>query len=303
MGAWSGHLFVALVFLTSDSVPAKPKKDSVWNASHLWKSQSSLFTEKGSRKFESEGPMLRSIRVSKWTLASEETCGSAIAKVKKAAIGKVYSSEDPERFAGWGEWTDDLDAVEKCASFPCKIKFNEAETRAIAAKPKGERVAEALKQVDSRVKHYAKTFERAGYDLPEDPIDPWKIFVARGHVMPESLAKAKPTFYARKLPFGDGNYRALRQIFDVRSFETKERFVRIARDVYTSHYFDGWGEWVEVRCNPAKKEVLLLQDLLIEFDLLKKKDLLSTIARPKMRQGVDEESLEYQNSRAELFRK
>jgi hypothetical protein len=72
----------------------------------------------------------------------------------------------------------------------------------------------------------------------------------------------KPTFFARKLKFGEGSYRPLRQIFDQRIFQEKGRIVRVARDVYTAHYFDGWGEWLEARCSSDGKEEyrLLLDD-------------------------------------------
>ncbi len=277
-------------------------KEKVWVVGDLWKDKNPLFVEKGSRNFESEGPVLRSIRVIRRKLAPGETCDKALAKVRKVPVGKPYAPDAKDRFAGWGDWADDIDAVEKCGSFPCKIKFDEAETMAVAAKKKEDRLAEALRQIDARVAGYASHFRRKGYDLPEDPQDPWKVFVARGHVLPEGFAKSKATYVARKLPFGDGSYRPLRQIFDVRTFETKDRFVRIYRDVYTSHYFDGWGEWVEARCSSERKELRLLHDLLIEFDLLKKTDLLSMIARPKMRQGVDHESLKYQKEQADLFK-
>jgi len=39
----------------------------------------------------------------------------------------------------------------------------------------------------------------------------------------------------------------------------------------------------------------------MEFDLLKNTDFFSRIARPKMRQGVDQESLRYQKAQAEAF--
>ena len=283
-------LFLAFGVLAAD--------EGGWEANTLWKAENPRFTEKGSRTFESNGPMLRSIRVSKRALEAGETCEGLLAGIRARPIGSPFAFEATNRFAGWEGFSDDLEAVEGCDGFPCKVKFNEPESLAIAAKTKSGRLAETLKQVEGRMREYARTARRKGYDLPEDPIDPWKEFVSYGHVLPRTLQKAKPTFFARKLKFGEGNYRPLRQIFDERTFVEKGRLVRVARDVYTAHYFDGWGEWLEARCSKDGKTLFLLQDLLMEFDLLKNTDLLSRIARPKMRQGVDQESLRYQKEQA-----
>jgi hypothetical protein len=282
---------------------ARADDDGDWGILPLWKPGNALFTEKGSRNFEESGPMLRSIRLSKRALAEGETCEKVLARVKARPIGERFEYGKPDRWKGWLPFDDDIDAVEKCGDYPCKIKFNEPETRAIAAKPKEGRLAETLVQIEKRMKDYEKTFRRRGYDLPEDAIDPWKVFAQKGHQFPGKIDQGKPVYFARKLRFGDGGYRPLRQVFDERTFEETGRIVRIARDVYTAHYFDGWGEWLEVRCDPAAKEILVLQDLLMEFDLLKNTDFFSVIARPKMRQGVDQESLRYQKDQAERILK
>ena len=293
-------VLVSLLF----SLGAFASDDAAWEAGALWKPENPKFTEKGSREFQSNGPMLRSIRVSKRAVGAGETCEGLLERMKNRPIGKPYVAGEAARFAGWDDFKDDLDAVEGCDEFPCKIKFNEPESLAIAAKPKAGRLAETLNQVDGRVAEYAKTSRRRGYDLPEDAIDPWKEFAAHGHVLPPAFAKSKPSYFARKLKFGEGNYRPLRQIFDERTFAEKGRLVRIARDVYTAHYFDGWGEWLEARCSKDGKTLYLLQDLLMEFDLLKNTDFFSRIARPKMRQGVDQESLRYQKAQSDaLFAK
>lgn len=283
------------------SLAASAAEEGEWEASALWKPGNPKFTEKGSRDFETDGPMLRSIRVSKRAIPTSETCASQLKRIQDHPIGLPFAPFEANRFAGWGEWKDDLDVVEGCGEFPCKIKFDESETLAIAAKPKESRLAETLKQVEGRVLDYSKTFRRKGYDLPEDAVDPWKTFTSHGHVLPPELLKAKPAFFARKLKFGDGDYHPIRQIFDERTLVTKDRLVRISRDVYTAHYFDGWGEWLEARCSKDGKTLFLLQDLLMEFDLLKNTDFFSRIARPKMRQGVDQESLRLHREQTEGF--
>ncbi len=293
-----GILSTLILSVISNAVSAEEKN---WDVAALWKGDRTAYTERGTRHFESEGPMLRSVRVTKHILTAGETCESIFGKMKVHPIGESFSFGKPDRFRGWDNWEDDLDAVEKCGGFPCKVKFNEPESLAVAAKPKEGRLAEVLNQVEGRIRAYEKTSHRGGYDLPEDPVDPWKLFVTNGHEIPAAVLKMKPTFFARKLKFGEGSYRPLRQIFDERTFEEKGRFLRIARDIYTAHYFDGWGEWLEARCAPDGKTVYLLQDLLMEFDLLKNTDLFSRIARPKMRQGVEQESLKVQQAQADLF--
>lgn len=274
-----------------------------WDVASLWSGDRVLFTEKGSRHFESDGPMLRSIRVSKRILNPGEKCDQAIAVIRSYPIGESFTFGNADRFRGWDNWADDIDAVEKCGGFPCKIKFNEPESLAIAARPKEGRLQEMLKQVEARMNEYVKSAHRGGYDLPEDPLDPWKVFASHGHELPSAMSRTKVSFFTRKLRFGEGSYRPLRQVFDERTIEAKGKIIRIARDIYTAHYFDGWGEWLEARCSTDGKELFLLQDVLMEFDLLKNTDIFSRIARPKMRQGVEQESLKYQKIQAERLAK
>jgi hypothetical protein len=242
--------------------------------------------------------MLRSIRVRKHALKGDETCASVLERVKKATVGSPFDPKQGARFQPWGSWDDDRDAVVGCDEFPCKIKFDRAETLAIAAKPSAERLPEVLSKIDARVTAYLASSERKGYDRVEPPLDPWKIFPKHGHVLPPELLAGKPSLFLRKINFGGDVYRPIRQVLDERVFSDAQRVIRISRDIYTAHYFDGWGEWFEARCEQDGKSVLFLHELLLEFDLLKRTDLISKIARPKMRQGVDQESLKYQKARA-----
>ena len=74
-------VLVSLLF----SLGAFASDDAAWEAGALWKPENPKFTEKGSREFQSNGPMLRSIRVSKRAVGAACTGAATSARIVPTA--------------------------------------------------------------------------------------------------------------------------------------------------------------------------------------------------------------------------
>lgn len=262
-----------------------------------------LASGKPFRGFHSDDPLLNSVRLERVPLREGQTCASVLAALGRFRVGEPYAGDEkPESFRAWQPWAEDDDAIDDCDKFPCKIKLDAAETELFKARPKTERKAAWYAVVAGRVAGYAKTGKRKLYDLPGEAIDPWGWYPKQGFPVPEAALKAKPEFYIRKYDFAPGKFRQLRQVFDERVQADAEKITFVARDVYTAHYFDGWGEWIQAACDAEKKEWILAQSLFMEFDLLKNTDLLSWLSRGKMRMGVEEAGVKYLDLAAEKLK-
>ncbi len=205
--------------------------------------------------------------------------------VVKGALTKVLKA--------WEPWSgDDLDYIRNCKNFPCDIKFAEAETKAMEATPRDDRRAKFEALVSERVQRYFRTAERKEYEFPGDPLDPWEGFEKMGASgrpkVPDPLNSM--TLWARQLDFAPGEIKRVRQILDWRLAvsPSRDQAAVWVRDLYTNHYFDGWGELFQLSCDPAKSKVTVLQVLSVELDLLKKSDLVSRMMRGKMRKAIEE---------------
>ncbi len=196
-------------------------------------------------------------------------------------------------FKSWEPWSKkDLEAVSGCDSFPCDVKLNKAETEALAKLPEAKRFDRFTELVQGRSQRYLASGERKEYEFPGDPVDPWAIFAQAGLKNAAVAQPAEPRLHARRVEFGPADdVRVLHQVVDRRAARSADgrEAVSWLRDVYTDHYFDSWGEWTGSFCENAAtgKGVLLVQALALELDLLKKTDLISRIARGKMRDTVE----------------
>jgi hypothetical protein len=210
---------------------------------------------------------------------------------------RVHAPGFKDGFATWAPWEgDDLDAVKDCDKYPCDVKLNETEAHEMKAQPKEGRLAEFEKLTSARAEHYYKTGERKEYEFPGDPVDPWAFFEKAGLHSSVKLPQ-KPDLWIRKFNFDPKKMKTLHQILDLRVARApggKEATLWL-RDAYTDHYFDGWGEWATVVCDPppAKAGVSVIQALFLEVDLLKKTDLFSRIARGKLRGAIEEQGSRY----------
>jgi hypothetical protein len=229
-------------------------------------------------------------------------CAGWLNAMKELPLGARFDPAKPE-WNEWEEWSDeDLDAVKDCDDFPCEVKLNRAEVAEMAKAGEETRKATFLSLVRARVTEALKSGKRKEYEFAGDPVDPWAGFEAAGFKT-ELKPGEKPELWIRKLNLAPGKFRPFRQILERRDAASATEATMWVRDLYDAHYFDSWGEWMDVRCDPATKRVTIVQAILVELDLLKKHDLFSSIARPRMRSAVQEIGRKYLDRMFENLRR
>ncbi len=251
--------------------------------------------------FKDEGPLLFLVRAQRVELGAtsckawkDALLGDLSGDVLPDEAVKTLPQDDVSLDAAFRAWTpwrqDEMRPIEKCSKLPCDVKLNQAETTRMAMVDSSQRRSRFFTLVLERVGRYFKTQERKEFEFPGDPVDPWKYFEQQGLksavVMPTSIG-----FRARLTDFAPGKIQAIRQVVDRRSAQTADEATVWVRDIYTDHYFDGWGEWGDVSCEGKMATVTL--STLIEFDLLKKTDLISKVMRPKMRKAIEDNAAIY----------
>lgn len=265
---------------------------------------------KVSQKFTAEDPLLFLARTEQRQYASVNECRAQLRKLATLGPG-VSITKKEERLSSlakaWAPWSSEDDAaIEGCASFPCQVKLSAAEVARLSSREASQRKLEFEKTVLDRLAAYEKTGKRLEYEFPGDPVDPWYWIGKKVGFSFDAFTSGKPEYYARKLVFGGESaperLKPLRQVLDVRRHESADRFSRFVRDAYTAHYFDGWGEWLDAECESGTGRLIFVQTLFVEFDLLKKTDLLSRLSRSRMRQAIEKNGAKYlEAQRDELF--
>lgn len=243
-------------------------------------------------QFHSEDPVLNITRIQKTKMPTLSACEKAVRALQNLPLGNVFSGSPVKKFKDWEPWNeDDRDATESCEDFPCKVKLDATEVALMKKSSRASRIETLAGLAQARAARYIKTGLRAEYEFPGAPTDPWKWFDDNG--FKSRNRPATPELRTRKLDLAPGKMRPLRQILDRRhDFEKLEATLWI-RDVYTAHYFDSWGEWYNVSCDPKTLTLVTIASLHAELDLLKKDDLISRISRPKMRSAVQENGSRY----------
>ncbi|HUP56602.1 MAG TPA: hypothetical protein VM598_04060 [Bdellovibrionota bacterium] len=210
-------------------------------------------------------------------------------------------------WSSWEPWTgEDIEAVSDCDDFPCDVKLNAAEADAMKKAPEAERMAKFRSLVEARSRRYLKSGERKEYEFAGDPVDPWAHLEKLG-LRSQVPRPEKAQLWARKYNLDPKKMKTLHQILDLRSARSKSgtEAALWVRDAYTDHYFDGWGEWATLACDPpgaSKKGVTLVHALYLEVDLLKKTDLFSRLARGKLRSAIEEKGGVYLDTAFERIR-
>jgi hypothetical protein len=258
--------------------------------------------------FHADGPVLTLVRAQS---VGDAACDGWFAALGGQPDGVEFVAGAGEggwgaAFRAWEPWIDeDREAIRECDELPCDVKLDGTETAAMAAVADDARHERFLGLVRGRLERYARTQERREYEFKGDPIDPWSWLETRGFPNPQAGKPAAPSWVSRRLDFAPGRMRAVRQILDRRVAlpPPPRKPARAAtgpltadlwvRDVYTAHYFDGWGERVHLSCDPAARRLLAVHALVLEFDLLKKTDLISRLARPRMRHAIEENGRKY----------
>ena len=205
--------------------------------------------------FVARDPVLTSMRVQKVNGACEPWIRALIEDV----AGKAIPASTREAWDGavpaWAPWRkDDLEAIIECEDMPCAVKLNQQETTQMASVEKEVRRQKFLDVVWDRIKKYLKTQERDEYEFPGKPVDPWKVFQTLG-LKTGLTPSSKIELSVRVVDLSPGRIRAVRQVMDQRLAVARDRHEAALwrRDVYTDHYFDSWGEWMDVSCDPQLK--------------------------------------------------
>ena len=129
------------------------------------------------------------------------------------------------------------------------------------------------------------------------PIEPWGFLEKRGFKPTALKRPTGPSLWVRQFREKKDDEVQIRQVIDRRTAmksDGSEAAVWI-RDVYSDHFFDSWGEFLHVAC-AADGTGTLVQALFLEVDLLKKNDLITRIARGKIRSSLEERGRAYQEA-------
>jgi hypothetical protein len=254
--------------------------------------------------FHDEGPLLLIVRANRRELPAEDlakgadACDRWVEAARALDFGKPVTEAQLAAGTAWTQawepWDDDeRDAARDCVKFPCELKLDAAEARKVASAAREQRMNAWFGRIRDRLTRYLKTQERRGYEFPGRPIDPWAVMQARGMVPQQGVARpAQPSLRVRKLNLAPDKMKTLHQVVDVRIALSDagpggaREAVAWVRDAYTDHYFDSWGEWFQVDCDPTAKRIQVTQALVLEFDLLKQQNLVARLARPSLRNGV-----------------
>lgn len=283
MPAWAARAAAAasLALASFGDVPAQLEKRNPW------------------RGFHAADPVLLSVRAQKLSGASCRAWLEALAGRKEGA--RLGARPDLKAWAEaarqWEPWSErELEEIRDCEDLPCDIKLDAKEVERMNAAPEAARLGTFLKLVEERASRYSLTQERKEYEFKGDPMDPWIVFEKEG--LKTALPRpARPDLWARKVRLDAEKAKTIHQILDrrVSVSEAGDEAVSWIRDAYTDHFFDGWGEWEQVRCEGGA--VRVVQAVSLEFDLLKKTDLISKLMRGKMRSGVEDQAEKYLDRR------
>lgn len=239
--------------------------------------------------FDYEGPVLRLVRVERMDRAQASCVNwvdALVSSPDKEWQPILENAELPLKTA-WEPWdANDLEAVEKCDDFPCKVKFDEKEVGLMKEAGKEKRLSEFYHLVQARALNYLKTGLRPAYESQGTPVDLWKTMDDEGFRSNLTRPQA-PSLLIRKLNFDPDRMLTLHMILDRRAAkqttgDLSEAAVWV-RDSYIDHYFDGWSEGSLLVCDQKSGEVLFVQLLISEMDLLKNRGFFVHAIFPKYR--------------------
>lgn len=237
---------------------------------------------------DSQAPRLLARRGAKGPLPAGKSCED----LEQAFLGSrkapaAVLSELGKVWEPWGE--DDREEIGECSRIPCKVKLDGAEVAKLGAKPRGERLAAYLGLVMERAEQYRKEnkprdyeFAASEYGAIEEPFSALakQLSVEAAPPGPGTLEARKLVAGASSAP-GGSKGRVVRQIVERRQRKSARKAEIWIRSVYTEHFFDAWGEWASFSCGPDGWR--WDGAILVEVDLLKKKDFFSRIGRGKMK--------------------
>jgi hypothetical protein len=274
------------------------------------------------RAFQADDPVLTEIRVESLTGVDCLALTSSLVADRRDIHQMEVAAPESAQNQDWGTWTPfdskELDQIQDCDDFPCAQKLDRSEVALMKAVSKENRPAKFLTLVLERMRGYLQNGTRKSYEFDGGIADPWALFEKRG-LKTDLSRPVQVSLGERVLDFHESRMRPIRQILDRRTAvfpgpvdanskrkskaKRKTQSVEVkpapteasvwVRDVYVNHYFDSWGEWGNVQCDPQRKEAVVTLALSLEVDLLKKTDLFSSLAKGTMRGSIEKLAREY----------
>jgi hypothetical protein len=234
------------------------------------------------RTFYDDGPVLAEIRVSREEASNCRAWENAFFNnTREVRLGKPRSATDEGQWSTWFPMEPrESESIENCQKQPCEIKLSDPEVSQMAAASKTDKQKVYLTAIMARADAYLKDGTRTSYEYSGGISDPWKTFeklgLKAGLPMPIT-----PNVGLRRLDFHNDRARVIRQVVDRRVISSKEQTGATLwlRDVYTNHYFDSWGEWGNISCDPIKREATLTLAVTLEFDVLKNSGVFASVAK------------------------
>jgi len=255
------------------------------------------------RSMDAQASMFTLVRAQRFSGLGLASCDVWTNGLRNLEYGTPY---DPAVTGGdsaaWQPWSkEDLEMIRSCVRSPCKVKLDPTELGELAASSPDSRYSKYLGILSTRANAYKTTLVRRGYEKAEPPIDAWSKLVEKG--APISEPPPPVELWARKIDYKAGPMKPVHQILDRRYLKQGNEAQLWVRDLYTDHYFDGWGERVYLACDPESKDAFVIQALVLEFDLMRKTDFFSKLARPRMRAAVQELGYRYLDEKADSLKK
>jgi hypothetical protein len=237
------------------------------------------------RAFQAEDPILTGVRVSRAGPDQVPSCAPWI----HAFTSNMRGIQGGPQWSAWLPFEkDEKEAIEDCHEEPCAVKLNEKEvaqmaTVAQSGKDSGDkspRFEKFLSLVLDRATAYKASGVRSEYEYTGGITDPWAYFEKNGYKT-DLVMPVTPNLGLRKLDFHNSRVRPIRQMVDRRVAVSKNHTEASLwiRDIYSNHYFDAWGEWGHISCDPQKHEVTVVLATNVEFDVLKNHGLFASISR------------------------
>jgi hypothetical protein len=246
--------------------------------------------------FQADDPILSGVRVER---AQAPDCSlwiqAFINNTRSIKIGRPTSFVNESQ---WSPWLpvekNEREAIEDCHEEPCSVKLSEAEVKQMGETPENQRYLKFLGLVIDREDAYLKNGTRSSYEYSGGITDPWKYFEDNGYKSDLAMPKTA-SLGLRKLDFHNSRARPIRQLVDRRlavSQDWTHATVWI-RDIYTNHYFDSWGEWGNISCDPVQHQVTVVLAVNVEFDVLKNTGLFASISRGSARSSMQTTTEDY----------
>ncbi|MCM2324541.1 MAG: hypothetical protein NDJ90_14880 [Oligoflexia bacterium] len=226
-------------------------------------------------------------------------CAPWLAALPKAVRGEAKGGVTDLRRVRWGTlsagWNpfnpEELRMILECNRFPCQVKLRREEALQLKSLPPGQRLGRYQKFVEERARQYLEKGIEPAYGDASPSVSPWAYLAGRG--LPDVPAEGQRVLWSRKFNLAPGEMKAVRQLVDVRAEAGPTSATVWLRDAYSDHYFDAWGEWARIDCGPDGKTLTVMQALMVDFDLLKKKGLLSQLSHGKLREAVRDQGRAY----------